>query len=235
MTHDALAYGPGTEAFSESIGMLRSARNTLVRMSKMVEGETGIRIVPSFMPDQCDGYGDAPTTDWTIRFGFDGHEPASVGGSYEELCAIWLDGPEKFHEWIGSMAIGSARESVRAEVGHEPDVGMVGEGPDDADESLFKPGANSVATAKVGLSACGYVISPAPVPAYMVAATFVAWEDDTLVLVAVTDKDDTEARKMILARDAREFLSQSRRDPKETAAMVIRVDGEHLIKEDVEI
>lgn len=207
-----------------SFEVLRSARDTLMRMCRMVMAESGIQVVPSFMPDQCDGYGTAPDSDWTIRMGFGNCLSARVGGTYGELCSRWLEGPEAFHDWIGHMAVAAARSEV------DGDAVRI-----DGVDGLSEPSRQVVNEAKVGLTACGYLVSSARIPSYMTTCSFVAWCDDVLVLVAVTDSDDVGERKALLAKDGRRFLETSGRDVRLTQAMVVRVDDGHLVTEDVDL
>ena len=218
----------------DSFEVLRSARSALVRMCKMIMEESGIQVFPSFMPDQCDGYGTPPTSDWTIRMGFGNCLSKSVGGTYGELCAKWLEGPEAFHDWLGHMAIASACEEVD---GEDMTDGHVTSAMDSAEggNRLPSPGLRALGEAKAGLAACGYLVSPAAIPSYMTVCSFVAWQDDTLVLVAVTDADDVEERKACLAEDCRRFLEQSGRSRQSTHALVIRMDDGRILKEDVEL
>lgn len=232
-----MAVAPGTAieeaGFAESMEMLRQARSSFAKMCRLITQESGIRTIPSFEPDQadwCGGNGTAPDdVDWTIRVGFGKSVPARVIGMYDELCMEWLKGPESFHDWVGALVLDAARESRDGDYSdeHEPLV--------DEPEDLPEPAAKAVAEARIGLVACGYVLSPAAVPENMGTCSFVAWRGDTLVFVAVTDEDDAPTRSEALAREIRRWNDEERKTPVDVAGLVVRVDGGHLSPTDVEL
>lgn len=216
--------------FVESMEMLRRARTSFSDMCRVVTEESGIRTVPSFSPDQADWCGSNESeSDWSIRAGFGGCAPARVVGTYDELCREWLRGPESFHDWIGAMVIDAAKTVVDGdEAGHhDPLV--------DEPECLPDPAAKSVAEAKIGLMACGYVISPAPIPDYMGTCSFVAWSGDTLTFVAVTDDHDVPERSAALACDVRAWRQESKSTKDDIRAIVVDINDGRLSVTDAEL
>lgn len=221
---------PGTREFEESMEMLRHARTSLSDMCRVIAMESGIRTVPSFSPDQADWCGDSgqhESADWSIRVGFGGCVPARVIGTYDELCKEWMRGPESFHDWVGGMVIDASRKSLGGDEAESHDD------LHDEPEPLADPAARSVAEAKVGLMACGYLMSPAAIPDYMDACTFVAWDDDTLTFVAVTDDDDVPARSEALRRDILRWGDEGGRPRTDIKAIVVSVDDGRLSTSEV--
>lgn len=215
--------------FDESMQVLRMARAAFSGMCRVIAEESGIKVVPSFDPDQadwCSACGCDGDADWSVRVGFDGCSSYRLEGTYEELCREWVKGPESLHDWLGRAVLEAAGKVVDDD---EHEV------PADESDELDAPSARSVSEARVGLTACGYLVSPAAIPEYMGVCSFVAWKGDTLVFVAVTDDGDEAARSEALASDVSRWREESGSDREDVAAVVVSVDDGRLSTTDVAI
>ena len=225
-------------SFAESLDVLRLARKAFSGMCRIVTEESGIKAVPSFAPDQADWCGASASEDcedWSIRIGFDGCSSYRIVGTYAELCGEWLKGPESFHSWVGHAVLGAASKVVDGDGEGDVHEVVAGAGDDAVATGLTEPSARAVFEARAGLSACGYLVSPASIPGYMMACSFVAWQGDTLVFVSVTDDDDVARRSERLRQDVTEWLKTSDRPRDHVRAIVVSVDDGRLSTSDVAI
>lgn len=162
--------------------------------------------------------------DWVMGLATlpEGNDPARDEDTDDDAADVDIDIADDAADADGTDDTYSAGDTIEVTVADTAaDDVPAANIPDDGETRLPAASDEAVVDAKVALTACGYVVSPASVPDYMGECAFVAWKGDCMTLVSVTESDDAAARKAAIAADLEAFLNRSERSRDDVAAVVV--------------